>query len=397
MRRLRRKALSSGVAAVTALVLTCNAGAQSSFPSRDGTALYDAAYDRWRALPEAPYATYDADFVATFRGRRQERAYAVAYRARDGQCLVTGTPLDARDRPDAPQVTDRCFGPDFAFTFVPQRRNARGASALGGGVPLDIPTPEPAPSDEPRTIGRVSVRVRPYAISIAGDETIGATATVHLRLRPLRDPAKFILRDLWVDRATDGVVRLGAEVEAGVNLAHVAFVATYAEDAKTQTLQTVSGYVKAQLLLVKGGARRRLLAEVVRLPRRAAGLVLRRARLSRAPRGVACAASDIERLVTVATPYRLDLTAAVLRRFSTNIVDVVRSDGAYVRALAGLGAPAIVSVRQPEAAALAVEIVAAPGDEARVLALVQRMLGTQRNRCPVRPVRAKDPMVAGAR
>ena len=221
--------------------------------SSDGTRLYDMAYDRWKALPAAPYATYDAHFVATFRGKRQERAYTVAYRARDGQCLVTGTALDARDRPDPPQVTDRCFGPDFAFTFVPQRRNARGASALGG-VPLDIPTPEPGPSQAPRTIGRVSVRSRPYAVTTVGDETIGHTPTVHLALRPLRDPARYILRDLWIDRTTNGVVRLGAEVEAGANLAHVSFVATYAQDAKTQTLQNLTGYVKAQLLLVKVGA-----------------------------------------------------------------------------------------------------------------------------------------------
>jgi len=253
--RARRRSVATLIAGSLALACARAGGAQTTVPAlQDGAALYDAAYDRWKALPTAPYVTYDADFVATYHGKRQERKYAVAYRARDGQCLVTGIALDARDRPDAPQITDRCFGPDFAFTFVPQRRNARGASGLAGGVPLDIPTPEPSASDQPRTIGRVSVRSRPYAITVIGDEEIGAVRTVHLALRPLRDPSKHILRDLWIDPSTRGVVRLGGEVEAGANFAHVVFTATYAEDARTQRLQTVIGYVKAQLLLVKVGA-----------------------------------------------------------------------------------------------------------------------------------------------
>jgi hypothetical protein len=53
--------------------------------------------------------------------------------------------------------------------------------------------------------------------------------------------------------------------------------------------------------------------------------------------------------VNVEAPYRLDLTVAVLRRFSTNIVDVTAHDGAYVRAILGGLAPAIVAVRQRSA------------------------------------------------
>ena len=82
--------------------------------------------------------------------------------------------------------------------------------------------------------------------------------------------------------------------------------------------------------------------------------------------------------LTVATPYRLDLTVAVLRRFSTNIVDVMAADGTYARALGGFAAPGIVLVRQHEPGALVVEADVGPGEDARALALVQRMLGTAR-------------------
>jgi hypothetical protein len=37
--------------------------------------------------------------------------------------------------------------------------------------------------------------------------------------------------------------------------------------------------------------------------------------------------------VSVAPPYRLDLTVSVLRRSSTNLVDVLTTDGSYVRVI----------------------------------------------------------------
>ena len=80
----------------------------------------------------------------------------------------------------------------------------------------------------------------------------------------------------------------------------------------------------------------------------------------------------------MAPPYRLDLTVAVLRRFSTNVVDVTDADGTYRRAVAGFASPALVAVRQTSPAELAVRVDCAPGDEERIFALVPRMLGTNR-------------------
>ena len=51
--------------------------------------------------------------------------------------------------------------------------------------------------------------------------------------------------------------------------------------------------------------------------------------------------------VDVAVPYRLDLTVSVLRRLSTNIVDVLTPEGQYVRAPGGFGEPIVVRVAQP--------------------------------------------------
>ena len=81
----------------------------------------------------------------------------------------------------------------------------------------------------------------------------------------------------------------------------------------------------------------------------------------------------------VITPYRLDLTVSVLRRLSTNVVDVLTPDGHYMRALAGASGPVIVQVVQHRADILRVSIDGVTSDHARALALVRRMLGVDRD------------------
>jgi DNA-3-methyladenine glycosylase II len=97
------------------------------------------------------------------------------------------------------------------------------------------------------------------------------------------------------------------------------------------------------------------------------------------PLGSRPQASASEGLVPVVEPYRLDLTAAVLRRLSTNVVDRSLPDGRYVRALAGVTGPVVVVVRQREPGALHVTVAGTPGEEPRALALVRRMLGVERD------------------
>jgi DNA-3-methyladenine glycosylase II len=80
----------------------------------------------------------------------------------------------------------------------------------------------------------------------------------------------------------------------------------------------------------------------------------------------------------VAKPYRLDLTVSVLRRLSTNVVDVLGPDGVYLRLLRVAEHPMLVRVTSPRAGALTVAL---EGEgEAHPLALetVRRMLGTER-------------------
>jgi DNA-3-methyladenine glycosylase II len=79
--------------------------------------------------------------------------------------------------------------------------------------------------------------------------------------------------------------------------------------------------------------------------------------------------------IPVRAPYRLDLTVNVLRRLSTNLVDVLTPDGAYVRWL-GDG-PAVTRVWQPSPHTLSVELEGDRRDHPRLLELVRRMLGVE--------------------
>ena len=81
--------------------------------------------------------------------------------------------------------------------------------------------------------------------------------------------------------------------------------------------------------------------------------------------------------VSVQAPYRLDLTVNVLRRLSTNLVDVLSPQGAYVRWLEDASDVALVQVSQPSPEALTIDIDGDRREHPRLLQLLRRMLGVE--------------------
>jgi DNA-3-methyladenine glycosylase II len=105
-------------------------------------------------------------------------------------------------------------------------------------------------------------------------------------------------------------------------------------------------------------------------------------------------------LVAVRAPYRLDLTANVLRRLSTNVVD--RFDGTTYRRLIGdATSPALLSVTQTGPTELSVDISAPGKQRLDPGVLVERMLGINVDLEPfyrgAAGVPWLAPLVAGAR
>ena len=95
---------------------------------------------------------------------------------------------------------------------------------------------------------------------------------------------------------------------------------------------------------------------------------MRTSRSTRAKRSVR------EAVVPVRPPYRLDLTAVVLRRLSTNVVDVF--DGtAYRRLLGDPQSPVLLSVEQVAPDKLAARLEGPGADAFDLAAIVRRALG----------------------
>jgi len=98
--------------------------------------------------------------------------------------------------------------------------------------------------------------------------------------------------------------------------------------------------------------------------------------------------------LSVVAPYRLDLTVSALRRLSTNVVDVLTPEGQYVRAVDGAHGSVIVHVEQVRPDALAVAIDGDATEHAQTLALVRRMLGTDRDLMEFDRAAARIPWLA---
>jgi DNA-3-methyladenine glycosylase II len=79
--------------------------------------------------------------------------------------------------------------------------------------------------------------------------------------------------------------------------------------------------------------------------------------------------------IRVQAPYRLDLTVNVLRRLSSNRVDVLTPKGEYLRVLGNVAEPVIVHARQTSPETLSIRIEGDRWEHPRLLALVRRMLG----------------------
>lgn len=166
-------------------------------------AIFLRAQQAWieRAVP--PYESFQIACAQTFLKDRCEPGEIVEFtvRASDGrtfaQTIATAT-TPSRILLHGDYIT----GPDGTpLGFY------RALPTKPGGI---VPTPPPNMAPDPLipTIAVATTIVTAYEIALAGTEHIGTYACDHLSLRPLADPQRFALRDLWVDRATGNVVQL---------------------------------------------------------------------------------------------------------------------------------------------------------------------------------------------
>jgi hypothetical protein len=87
---------------------------------------------------------------------------------------------------------------------------------VGGDDTSALPPPNLAP-DPLNLIASVSVRARSYDVTFDGSETVGGVNCYRLKLRPLGDPERYPLRQLWVEKGTNQIRRLTYEWDFGDN------------------------------------------------------------------------------------------------------------------------------------------------------------------------------------
>ena len=167
----------------------------------DPLAIFTRAQSTWNARTRPPYESFTLPCESTFLADRCTAGVTVQFiiRLADGRTFAQTLTTDGR-----PGVVllrgGFAYGPAGApFGFY---RRAPQPGATPAAVPPNLA------ADPIATIAVVQAVDRAYDITLAGTEMIATRACYHLRLRPLRDPLLYPLRDLWVDTSTYDVVRL---------------------------------------------------------------------------------------------------------------------------------------------------------------------------------------------
>ncbi len=167
----------------------------------DPTAIFTRAQAAWNARVVPPYESFTLPCEQTFLAKSCTDGTVVQFIVRLGDGRTFAQTLNADGRPGIVLLRGGyAVGPAGAPLGFYRRAPAQGATTP--------PTPPNLAADPMQTIAVVRAVDRAYDISYVETTTIGAHTVYHLRLRPLRDPQQYPLRELWVDTTTYDVVRL---------------------------------------------------------------------------------------------------------------------------------------------------------------------------------------------
>jgi hypothetical protein len=166
-------------------------------------AIFLRAQQAWVQRVVPPYESFQIACAKTFLKERCQGDQTVEFTVRASDGRTFARTLATSTTPSRILLHgDYITGPDGTpLGFY------RALPAKPGGI---VPSPPPNMAPDPLipTIAVATTIVTAYRIALVGAEQVGAYACDHLSLRPLDDPQRFALRDLWVDRATGNVVQL---------------------------------------------------------------------------------------------------------------------------------------------------------------------------------------------
>lgn len=198
----------------------------------DPYTVFERARDAWAAQRYPAVVSYVVDVQADQNGKIEHRHYHEYWSAANNAVLVKPPISDEQlAHPYKPSAGVNFEGWNIGgprigtgardFIGVPQLAPNYGFGLYSYVPPAQIPPAQlveqirreyhdPAPKKIDalergtglKTIALVTSSARAYHISLVGIEPDENGPAYHLALRPLRDPLKYRLRDLWIDRNT---------------------------------------------------------------------------------------------------------------------------------------------------------------------------------------------------
>lgn len=181
---------------ITALLAVLATASPSASPTPQE--IFDRTFTRLASYPLAPYAVEIATRheVASSpepdRGGVVDFAMRYTFRSADRTENFASYPTPTTALPPAFMV-HAALG---AFAWSMRRDTAPAAQRVGEPSLPDVPQPL-------KTIAHVVVYAPPnYTIDVTGIESVDGHPCYHLRLRPLSDPQRYNLRELWADTST---------------------------------------------------------------------------------------------------------------------------------------------------------------------------------------------------
>ncbi len=158
----------------------------SGYDAEDGRVVFDAVSDAERAHPVTPHGIGFSLMGSYVGGPEAPIDYlgvpilAPNYSFGIGTTPLTPPPQPKTDAQIVREVREQFHDPD----------------------PRAHPAASPPAETGLHEIAEVVSKSRAYDISIAGTDVVDGAPAYHLRMQPLHDPARYRLRELWVDAAT---------------------------------------------------------------------------------------------------------------------------------------------------------------------------------------------------
>jgi hypothetical protein len=166
---------------------------------------YDSTYDATRGIVHVdPVSDYERAHPPS--GRGVNLLFGIQFAG-----IKLGRPEAPIDFMGVPQLA-----PNYSFgiaTFVPASKmtSAELVQQIRAQFRDPAPSPTPDATSSLHEIATVTAFKRNYKITLVGIETVDGVDAYHLQLKPLQDPHRYRLRDVWIDTQTYATQKLASD------------------------------------------------------------------------------------------------------------------------------------------------------------------------------------------